>query len=534
MTASIPRHTQGQRVGGLRYSTKVTAVSSGFTERNIGVGRGPAESMWDESMDGIACGIQEDYLLIKRIGIWQNMIWVRTRENIGVSTLNEGLVNGVCIAPGNRGFLWENAVIVDRSSTRVHDGERQDGEVFHRKTTRGGSKRWVANATHLGSNINEFQTLRRERRGRSRFSHFRENGEPLRGLAVGRKDPGISCVVAVVRVQDSANKEAHGRHTINIAATWHTPGTRLMRRDTETSRVIHGLSGGWYLQRKHQVRVSKIAGYGKAFAREPQVDSKRNGNALMETLAKREAASTGKIGVVHALDLFKVVDQDDGDVYWGALSVGFGRAVGRRTARASHRCHLLSPTTTSSFLVRSTHLGMTQDTLEDLYDKLSCKTGTGCAAQRRRTEYTIFVWRQQQPPSDTTSTSSAVASSVDQTIWRRHGQSTFGSPGICTLNPGNSLENTAFRASLLWDVIQLFLDERRTSLPLLRLYGRMPIQTLSRAAVLLVAAFMLPSSGLDLSVRVARSGFFESHFKKTGGELNVLAGKGGGRAKPPK
>ncbi|KAJ7609545.1 hypothetical protein FB45DRAFT_876630 [Roridomyces roridus] len=504
MTASIPRHTQGQRVGGLRYSTKVTADTT---------------------------------YALKNRHLAEYDLGKNTREHRSFDFERRAGGMAYALHPGIGDFFGRMQSLSIGVAPEYTTARGRTARYFTGKQQEEGR-----------SNINEFQTLRRERRGRSRFSHFRENGEPLRGLAVGRKDPGISC--QSVRDRESQGAGHVGEWTKNTVESnvcyKSECKIQLTRRHTGDTRsilpqlgirpergVIHGLSGGWYLQRKHQVRVSKIAGYGKAFAREPQ-------NARQHRKKKREddrvgvRPRTGKIGVVHALDLFKVVDQDDGDVYWGALSVGFGRAVGRRTARASHRCHLLSPTTTSSFLVRSTHLGMTQDTLEDLYDKLSCKTGTGCAAQRRRTEYTIFVWRQQQPPSDTTSTSSAVASSVDQTIWRRHGQSTFGSPGICTLNPGNSLENTAFRASLLWDVIQLFLDERRTSLPLLRLYGRMPIQTLSRAAVLLVAAFMLPSSGLDLSVRVARSGFFESHFKKTGGELNVLAGKGGGRAKPPK
>ncbi|KAJ7632888.1 hypothetical protein FB45DRAFT_1057901 [Roridomyces roridus] len=74
---------------------------------------------------------------------------------------------------------------------------------------------------------------------------------------------------------------------------------------------------------------------------------------------------------------------------------------------------------------------LTQDSLEDLYDKLSRKSGTGYAGQRvgpgwlkyewapqagpstiwnldDEADYTIFVWRQQQPPSDAASTSTAV------------------------------------------------------------------------------------------------------------------------------
>ncbi|KAJ7444885.1 hypothetical protein FB451DRAFT_1055991 [Mycena latifolia] len=69
---------------------------------------------------------------------------------------------------------------------------------------------------------------------------------------------------------------------------------------------------------------------------------------------------------------------------------------------------------------------LTQDSLEDLYDKLSRKTGTGYTGQRvgagwlkyefnqtiwnldDDADYTIFVWRQQQPASDAASTSTAV------------------------------------------------------------------------------------------------------------------------------
>ncbi|KAJ7510090.1 hypothetical protein B0H11DRAFT_1175747 [Mycena galericulata] len=69
---------------------------------------------------------------------------------------------------------------------------------------------------------------------------------------------------------------------------------------------------------------------------------------------------------------------------------------------------------------------VTQDSLEDLYDKLSRKSGTGYAGKRvgagwlkyefnqtiwnldDDADYTIFVWRQQQPPSDAASTSTTI------------------------------------------------------------------------------------------------------------------------------
>lgn len=80
-------------------------------------------------------------------------------------------------------------------------------------------------------------------------------------------------------------------------------------------------------------------------------------------------------------------------------------------------------TPTSSFAIVHS---LTQDSLEDLYDKLSRKGGTGYTGQRVGTgwlkyefnqtiwnlddeaDYTIFVWRQQQPASDAASTSTAV------------------------------------------------------------------------------------------------------------------------------
>ncbi|KAJ7156960.1 hypothetical protein C8R43DRAFT_1234681 [Mycena crocata] len=69
---------------------------------------------------------------------------------------------------------------------------------------------------------------------------------------------------------------------------------------------------------------------------------------------------------------------------------------------------------------------LTQDSLQDLYDKLSRKSGTGYTGKRvgagwlkyefndtiwnldDDADYTIFVWRQQQPPSDAASTSTAI------------------------------------------------------------------------------------------------------------------------------
>ncbi|KAF7338113.1 hypothetical protein MVEN_02036000 [Mycena venus] len=69
---------------------------------------------------------------------------------------------------------------------------------------------------------------------------------------------------------------------------------------------------------------------------------------------------------------------------------------------------------------------LTQESLLDLYDKLSRKAGTGYTGKRVAAgwlkyefnetiwnldddaDYTIFVWRQQQPPSDAASTSTAL------------------------------------------------------------------------------------------------------------------------------
>ncbi|KAJ6597109.1 hypothetical protein DFH09DRAFT_904462 [Mycena vulgaris] len=87
---------------------------------------------------------------------------------------------------------------------------------------------------------------------------------------------------------------------------------------------------------------------------------------------------------------------------------------------------ILNVHTPSSSFAIPFRLLVTQDSLEDLYDKLSRKAGTGYHGQRvgagwlkyefnqtiwnldDDADYTIFVWRQQQPGSDAASTSTAV------------------------------------------------------------------------------------------------------------------------------